>query len=76
MKETTMAAKKCKICKREEAIWACQPYGPDNGMTFTTLGSHYRGFYMLPLCDECKERIAAMTPATLLAAQYNGEIAR
>jgi hypothetical protein len=76
MRSKAMAVRKCKICKQHEAIWACQPYGPDNGMTFTTLGSHYRGFYMLPLCDECKERIALMTPATLLAAQYKAEIPR
>jgi uncharacterized protein YlaI len=53
-----MAAKKCKICKQREAIWACQPYGPDEDTTFTTLGSHYRGFLVVAVCDECKERIA------------------
>jgi hypothetical protein len=52
-----MAAKKCKYCGKE-AIWACQPYGPDEDTTFALLGSHYRGFTVIPVCDECKERIA------------------
>lgn len=27
--------------------------------TFSTLGSHYRGFPVLKICDECRERFKA-----------------
>ena len=45
---------KCQVCKRNEAIWAMQYIGEDRP-TFSTLGSHYRGFKVTKVCDECKE---------------------
>lgn len=47
--------RKCKICRTHEADWAWQPFGPSedcrDGMAF--LGSHYRGFPVIPICDFC-----------------------
>ena len=46
---------KCKVCKHAEAEWAWQPWGPGNShLSFTVLGSHYRGFPVVKVCDFCK----------------------
>lgn len=45
----------CQICKTNEAIWAAQ-YIEGDEPTFSFLGSHYRGFKMVKVCDECKEK--------------------
>lgn len=45
---------KCQVCKKNEAIWAAQFIGEDVP-TFSTLGSHYRGFPVVKVCDICKE---------------------
>ena len=47
--------RRCEICKEREAIWAMQYVGEDTP-TFSTLGSHYRGFRVVKVCDECKEK--------------------
>jgi hypothetical protein len=46
----------CQVCESREAVWAFQPFGPDpETLTFTTLGSHYRGFPpIVKVCDGCK----------------------
>lgn len=50
---------KCQLCRKEEAIWAWQPFGPDSdSRSFASLGSHYRGFPVIKICDTCKGRIA------------------
>lgn len=55
-----MANAKCTAVEcRDFAVWGWQPFGPDfdNRLTFTTLGSHYRGFPVIKVCDECKRKI-------------------
>lgn len=47
---------RCQVCKAAEALWACQYIGEDTP-TFTTLGSHYRGFRVTKVCDQCKTEI-------------------
>jgi DNA-binding XRE family transcriptional regulator len=49
---------KCKVCKTTEAVWAWQPFGPnETPLCFTTLGSHYRGFPVIKVCDDCHSDI-------------------
>ena len=50
---------KCRVCGRGQMQWAMQPFGPDNAPTFTTPGSHYRGFPVVPCCDACKGKVQA-----------------
>lgn len=48
---------KCQLC-RAPAVWAWQPFGPDeNPLSFATLGSHYRGFAVVKICEGCKARL-------------------
>ncbi len=56
-----MAMSKCRVCKEREAEWSWQPFGPaeDSRETFTVPGWHYRGFAVIPVCDQCKKRIQA-----------------
>lgn len=44
---------KCKICKKNEAVWAMQYIG-ENKPSFYTLGWHIRGFLVVKICDDCK----------------------
>lgn len=44
---------KCQLCKRTEADWAMQFIGEERP-TFTTLGSHYRGFAVTKVCSDCQ----------------------
>lgn len=46
--------RKCEICGEREAAWAVQ-FVSDETPTFTLLGSHYRGYRLLRVCDACKE---------------------
>jgi len=48
---------KCQLCKTDPAEWAMQYIGEDTP-TFTTLGSHYRGFRVTKVCDHCKQSLA------------------
>ena len=54
----------CQTCNINEAIWAWHPFGPadDDDHCFTTLGSHYRGFPIVKVCDECKRDIENGSP--------------
>lgn len=52
---------KCQICKHDEAIWAWQPFGPDERWSFTALGCHYRGFPVIKICDQCHDLIEDTT---------------
>lgn len=46
---------KCQACKEQEVVWAWQPFGPDEKPNcYTLLGSHYRGFPVIKVCDSCK----------------------
>ena len=48
---------KCRVCKENDGTWAWQPFGPnDTPDSFTLLGSHYRGFAVIKICDNCKRR--------------------
>ena len=51
-----MKAPKCQICKVGEAIFAMQHIAEETP-TFTTLGSHYRGFKVTKTCDSCRKKI-------------------
>lgn len=54
---------KCQVCKCDEAIWAWQPFGPDeSSKSFAVLGSHYRGFPAIKICDDCHKLIEAERP--------------
>lgn len=50
---------KCQACKAQDVEWAWQPFGPGSRTTFTTLGSHYRGFLVVKVCDTCKRDFLA-----------------
>lgn len=53
---------KCKCCDNE-AEWAWQPFGPgESPDTFSLLGSHYRGFSVIKICDTCKQNAQAGIP--------------
>lgn len=65
---------KCQLCKRDEAIWAMQYIGEDTP-TFTTLGSHYRGFRVTKVCDDCKEIKEAQPMAQEMLRQFLGTVA-
>lgn len=46
---------KCRTCNENEATWAWQPFGPnDTPDSFALLGSHYRGYAVVKVCDDCK----------------------
>lgn len=47
----------CKFCE-QNADWAWQPFGPgESPFSFTTLGSHYRGFAVIKICNDHKIKI-------------------
>ena len=51
---------KCQICNSRHAVmWSWQPFGPGATLTFVTPGSHYRGFAVVKVCDDCKRRLEA-----------------
>jgi hypothetical protein len=56
--------RKCACCSTDEAEWAFQPFGPSEEVAsaFMTLGSHYRGFPSLQVCDACKSAIQEGRP--------------
>jgi len=50
-----MKARACDQCKERPAEWALQ-YVASDTPTFSTLGSHYRGFPIVArLCEKCKD---------------------
>lgn len=58
---------KCHVCHVREAIYALQYIASDDP-TFSTLGSHYRGFPVVAkVCGECadsiRDGIIAILPA-------------
>lgn len=48
---------KCQCCKKQEASWSWQPFGPgeDSNTAFVLPGSHYRGFPVIKVCSACKD---------------------
>lgn len=51
---------KCQLCKQARATLAWQPFGPDESpLSFQFLGSHYRTFTVIKICDNCKDQIKA-----------------
>lgn len=51
---------KCNICRENESSWAWQPFGPnDTPDCFALLGNHYRGFAVVKVCDDCKDKVQA-----------------
>jgi len=55
-----MTTSTCYVCHEHEAIYAWQPFGPgDDYNCFTSPGSHYRGFPVIKVCDDCRTRILA-----------------
>jgi hypothetical protein len=62
---------KCQVCKDEEAIWAWQPFGPNETPdSFAFLGNHYRGFPVIKVGDVCKN--AFQTSDFLVEFEYKG----
>lgn len=50
---------KCQCCKQEYAVDAWQPFGPSETVDcFTGIGSHYRGFPVIKVCDACHTKIS------------------
>ena len=45
---------RCQACKKRQAIYAAQFIGEDVP-TFSLLGSHYRGFKVIKVCEVCKD---------------------
>ena len=65
---------KCRVCRSKEAEWAWQPWGPGKeNDTFTLPGSHYRGFPIVKICTDCKERIQKGAAVTVI---YKGNTMR
>ena len=56
-----MRPNRCQVCSNKPSEWTWQPdIDRDNARgTFTTPGSHYRGFMTVKVCDECKQHIQA-----------------
>lgn len=53
-----------------------QPFGPDDKIaSFTTIGSHYRGFAAIPICDTCKTAVETGTPGVIFTHKRIGYIA-
>lgn len=50
---------KCQICKTNPVEMAWQPFGPDEDgrRALTMLGSHYRGFPVVKVCDSCADGV-------------------
>ncbi len=54
---------KCQICKIDKVEWAWQPFGPaEDAFLFTFLGSHYRGFAIIKVCNDCRNIIQKNEP--------------
>jgi hypothetical protein len=51
-------SRKCFLCGTKRAEWALQ-YVASDEPSLTTLGSHYRGFKVIPVCRECGEKVKA-----------------
>ena len=46
---------KCEVCRKAETVWAMQAM--PGGLTFALLGSHYRGFPVVKVCEVCKVKM-------------------
>ena len=58
---------KCQICKTHKSEWSWQPFGPDESpLSFTTPGSHYRGFTVVKICDACKQNLESGKPVEFI----------
>ena len=63
---------KCASCQKD-AVWAWQPFGPgEDALVFTALGSHYRGFPVVKVCDECKQTAQKGRPGVLFNYKKSG----
>ncbi len=49
---------KCQECKNKEAVFAKQYIASDEP-TYSTLGSHYRGFKVVKVCEDCANGITS-----------------
>lgn len=62
---------KCQACHEQAAEWAWQPFGPNESPdSFMALGSHYRGFPVVKVCDMCKS--AFQTGDFIVHFSYKG----
>lgn len=60
--------KRCACCCAP-AVWAWQPDGPgETPLAFAVLGSHHRGFPVVPVCDDHRDRIRAGESVTFAYA--------
>lgn len=59
---------KCQVCKVDEAVYAYQPFGPDPEphKWMACLGSHYRGFPVIKVCEFCENTIEEGTPTEFI----------
>jgi hypothetical protein len=58
----------CNVCHTGVPSWAWQPFGPGKTPdTFTLLGSHYRGFTVVAVCDDCKNAYQRGEPLLIVA---------
>jgi hypothetical protein len=60
--------RKCKICKKNEALYLMQYIASDTP-SFYFPGEHVRGFGTTPVCEDCaeKQRTATHQPAQAVA---------
>jgi hypothetical protein len=64
---------KCQNCRTNDTVWAWQPFGPDETIyCFTTLGSHYRGFPAIGICDDCRNDVLNGMPGVLFTYKKVG----
>lgn len=58
---------KCQCCKKEDASWSWQPFGPgENANTFILPGDHHRGFPVVKVCTVCKNTFTSGSEVSFL----------
>ena len=52
---------KCQMCREHDAVTSWQPFGPAencrDGDAFMAFGSHYRGYPVMKICEDCQGMI-------------------
>jgi hypothetical protein len=61
-----------------ESEWSMQPLGPDEKVTFTLPGSHYRGFPVVRVCEVCRTKYKSGKNLTFThkKVEYNASLER
>lgn len=69
-----MSSHTCAVCHTKgSADWAWQPFGPDESvLCFALAGSHYRGFPVVPVCNQCKKLLERKPDGHPIVFTYQG----